>query len=103
MAATFVGRLANNDLQPRPMLGAVDLGVADDRERSSAQNSAADRQRSTSLGDVAEPLLCRRSSSASAPSPTQAEKSRPVLGRLLGSGDAGDQCGGQRPGRRQGS
>ena len=40
IAATFVGRLANNDVSQRPVLGAMDLGITDDSKRAGREQAA---------------------------------------------------------------
>src|SRR5450759_4110916 len=55
MAATLVGRRANNAVSQGPMFGAMDLGIADDGERASHEQAAEITV--TLLADAAEPVL----------------------------------------------
>ena len=74
MAATFVGRLAKQRCEPRPVLGAMDLGIADDRQCAGREQAA---QIAIALfADTAEPVLAPLECCFGT-SPIQAEKSRP--------------------------
>ena len=55
MAATLVGRRASKCREPGPMLGAVDLGIADDGERAGHEQAA--QIAVTLFADTAEPVL----------------------------------------------
>ena len=61
--------------EPRSMFGAVDFGIADHCQRAGREQAA--QIAIASFADNCRACLCRHSSSASAPSPIQAEKSRP--------------------------
>ena len=55
MAATFVGRRVSKRGEPGPMLGAVDLGIADDGECAGHEQAA--QIAVTLLAYIAEPVL----------------------------------------------
>ena len=55
MAATLVGRRANSAVSHGPVLGAVDLGIADDGECTGHEQAA--QIAVTLFADAAEPVL----------------------------------------------